>query len=126
MVMAKKSKLEARSIRHSRLRKRIRGSEERPRLVVFRSARHIYAQVVDDLKRKTLVTASDLLAKAERSTEAAPRGKKTERAKQVGLMLARKCVEKGIKKVVFDRAGYQYHGRVSALAEGAREGGLEF
>ena len=129
--MSQKSKLESRKIRHRSLRKRIEGTSERPRLVVFRSARHIYAQVIDDLSRKTLVAASDLLkkeaaaaAKAEKSSEKPP--KKSDRAKEVGKAVAKLCLEKGISKVVFDRAGYKYHGRVSAVAAGAREGGLQF
>jgi large subunit ribosomal protein L18 len=147
--MARKSKLENRKIRHRSLRKRISGTAERPRLVVFRSARHIYAQVIDDLAQKTLVAASDLTKKAEKkadksaekkadksvektaakpaeSTEGGKAPKKSERAKQVGTALAKLCLEKGISKVVFDRGGYKYHGRVSAVAAGAREGGLDF
>jgi large subunit ribosomal protein L18 len=142
--MARKSKLENRKIRHRSLRKRISGTAERPRLVVFRSARHIYAQVIDDLAQKTLVAASDLTkkagktadksaektaakpAKAAESTEGGKAPKKSERAKQVGTALAKLCLEKGISKVVFDRGGYKYHGRVSAVAAGAREGGLDF
>lgn len=126
--MASKSKLEGRKVRHRSLRKRIAGTAERPRLVVFRSARHIYAQVIDDLAQKTLVAASDLAKKAEKpvdkGSEKAP--KKSERAKQVGVSVAKLCLEKGISKVVFDRGGYKYHGRVSAVAAGAREGGLDF
>ncbi len=140
--MARKSKLQSRIVRHRSLRKRISGTAERPRLVVFRSAKHIYAQVIDDLAKKTLVAASDLAkkegtqdkksgAKAEKvsvkkeaSAEKPP--KKSERAKLVGAALAKLCLEKGISKVVFDRGGYKYHGRVSAVAAGAREGGLDF
>jgi large subunit ribosomal protein L18 len=129
--MARKSKLESRKVRHRSLRKRIAGTSERPRLVVFRSARHIYAQVIDDLAQKTLVAASDLAQKAkgaEKGAEkAAPKGpKKSDRAKEVGVKVAKLCLEKGISKVVFDRGGYKYHGRVSAVAAGAREGGLDF
>ena len=128
--MARKSKLENRTKRHNSLRKRIEGTAERPRLVVFRSARHIYAQVVNDLERKTLIAASDLSKKAERSAAGDGKDskgpKKSERAKEVGTRLAKLCLEKGISKVVFDRAGYKYHGRVSAVAAGAREGGLDF
>jgi large subunit ribosomal protein L18 len=130
--MARKSKFEARKVRHRSLRKRVQGTPERPRLVVFRSARHIYVQVIDDLGRKTLAAASDLLKKAEKSAEkpaekpAASKDKKAVRAKAVGLTVAKLCLEKGISKVVFDRAGYKYHGRVSAVAAGAREGGLQF
>jgi large subunit ribosomal protein L18 len=126
--MSQKSKLESRKIRHRSLRKRIEGTSERPRLVVFRSARHIYAQVIDDLSRKTLVAASDLLKKeaAAAAAKAEKQPKKSDRAKEVGKAVAKLCLEKGISKVVFDRAGYKYHGRVSAVAAGAREGGLQF
>jgi large subunit ribosomal protein L18 len=133
--MARKSKLESRKVRHRSLRKRIAGTAERPRLVVFRSARHIYAQVIDDLAKKTLVAASDLAKKPEKKGEKGPEKvaakadkapKKSDRAKEVGTKLAKLCLEKGISKVVFDRGGYKYHGRVSAVAAGAREGGLDF
>jgi large subunit ribosomal protein L18 len=132
--MARKSKLESRVRRHRSIRKRIEGTAERPRLVVFRSAKHIYAQVIDDLASKTLVAASDLAKKVKgEGAKAAPAGdkgkdkpKKSDRAKVVGTELAKLCLAKGISKVVFDRAGYKYHGRVSAVAAGAREGGLEF
>jgi large subunit ribosomal protein L18 len=124
--MSQNSKLESRKIRHRSLRKRIQGTPERPRLVVFRSARHIYAQVIDDLGRKTLVAASDLLKKEAAAAAAKEKAKKADRAKEVGKAVAKLCLEKGISKVVFDRAGYKYHGRVSAVAAGAREGGLQF
>jgi large subunit ribosomal protein L18 len=113
------SKTESRKKRHRSIRKRIEGSVERPRLAVFRSTRHIYAQVIDDLAQKTLVSTSDV--DADKGA-----GKKKDRAKAVGTAIAKKCLEKGIDKVVFDRAGYKYHGRVSALADGAREAGLKF
>jgi large subunit ribosomal protein L18 len=115
------SKIEGRKKRHRSLRKRISGTAERPRLAIFRSTRHIYAQVIDDQSQKTLVSAADV-EKALRAEKAA----KKDRAKQVGAAVAKKCLEKGIDKVVFDRAGYKYHGRVSALADGAREAGLKF
>jgi large subunit ribosomal protein L18 len=125
--MARKSKLESRTKRHRSIRKRIEGTAERPRLVVFRSAKHIYAQVIDDLASKTLVAASDLVKKAQRAAATSgDKKKKSDRAKEVGAALAKLCKEKGISKVVFDRAGYKYHGRVSAVAAGAREGGLDF
>jgi large subunit ribosomal protein L18 len=124
--MSRKTKLESRTKRHNSLRKRIEGTPERPRLVVFRSARHIYAQVVNDLDRKTLIAASDLAKKAERPAAGGKQPKKSDRAKDVGIRVAKLCLEKGISKVVFDRAGYKYHGRVSAVAAGAREGGLDF
>jgi large subunit ribosomal protein L18 len=113
-----KYKKEAREKRHNSLRKRVEGTSERPRLAVFRSAKHIYAQVIDDEQKKTLVATSD--QKLEKD------GDKKARAKKVGADIAAKCKEKGIDKVVFDRAGYKYHGRVSALAAGAREAGLKF
>ena len=127
--MASKSKFDSRNRRHRSIRKRLSGTAERPRLVVYRSARHIYAQIIDDLSKKTLFAASDLIPKKAPSadpTAAAPKGKKRDRAKQVGVMVAKKCLEKGISQVVFDRAGYRYHGRVSSVATGAREAGLKF
>jgi large subunit ribosomal protein L18 len=123
--MATKSKIDSRKRRHHSLRKRITGTAERPRLVVYRSARHIYAQVINDLANQTLVAASDLLPKKNPPADA-PKGKKRDRAKQVGVLVARQCIEKGIAQVVFDRAGYRYHGRVSLVAAGAREAGLKF
>jgi large subunit ribosomal protein L18 len=107
---------ERRIRRHLRVRKHLAGSPERPRLVIFRSLKHISAQLVDDDARRTLLTVSDKgLA-----------GKKSERATEVGKLVAARAKEAGVSKVVFDRAGYRYHGRVKALADGAREGGLEF
>jgi len=120
-MVSKPNKKANRRKRHVSLRKRIEGSAERPRLAVFRSTKHIYAQVIDDASRRTLVSAADL-EEALRSVE----GAKKARAKQVGAAIAKKCLEKGIDKVVFDRAGYKYHGRVSALADAAREAGLKF
>jgi large subunit ribosomal protein L18 len=114
-------KREARKKRHRSIRKRIEGTPERPRLAVFRSTRHIYAQIIDDMQQKTLAATSDL-ALGEEAGEA----DKKALAKKVGAAIAKKCLEKGIDKVVFDRAGYQYHGRISALADGAREAGLKF
>lgn len=113
----------ARLHRHVRVRAKISGSEMRPRLNVFRSLNHIYAQVIDDNKGHTIVTASTLEPEIKGQLE----GKsKSEQAKVVGTMVARKAVDKGIKQVVFDRGGFKYHGRVKALAEAAREAGLEF
>jgi large subunit ribosomal protein L18 len=123
--MAIKSKIESRARRHHSLRKRLSGTPERPRLVVYRSARHIYAQVIDDMTKKTLAAASDLIPKKNPPADA-PKGKKRDRAKQVGVLVAKKCLEKGIAEVVFDRAGYRYHGRISSVATGAREAGLKF
>ena len=114
-VAAKRAVGKAR--RHFRVRKNVRGSAERPRLVIFRSDKHIYAQLVDDVAGRTLATASSL-----KLTE----GKKSEKAAEVGKQLAAAGKEAGITSVVFDRAGYRYHGRVKAVADGAREGGLEF
>lgn len=107
--------------RHTRVRKHTVGLQERPRLVVFRSLKHIYAQVVDDVKGHTLVAASslDVSLKDEKMTF-------KDRAKKVGELVAAKALEQGIQKVVFDRGGYKYHGRVAALAEGARSTGLDF
>ncbi|HLB62131.1 MAG TPA: 50S ribosomal protein L18 [Actinomycetota bacterium] len=102
--------------RHRRVRKKISGSPQRPRLAVFRSNRHIYAQLIDDASARTLAAASDLEVKAG--------GAKTARAKAVGALLAERAKEAGVDRVVFDRGGRLYHGRVAALAEGAREGGL--
>jgi large subunit ribosomal protein L18 len=113
-------KKESREKRHASLRKRIQGTAERPRLAVFRSSRHIYVQVIDDLQNKTLVGTSDL------AIEGTDGGDKKAAAKKVGAAIAKKCLEKGIDKVVFDRAGFKYHGRISALADGAREAGLKF
>ena len=115
-------KKESRKKRHRSLRKRVEGTAERPRLAVFRSARHIYAQIIDDVQKKTLTAISDKVLAVEGETKA----DKKARAKRVGAAIAKQCLEKGIDKVVFDRAGYKYHGRVSALADGAREAGLKF
>jgi len=116
--------LSPRQRRQIRVRSKVYGTPERPRLNVFRSANHIYAQVIDDDKGNTLVAAStmDKLSKPD-LTEGMT---KVEEAKKVGQLVAQRAKEKGITKVVFDRAGYIYHGRIKALADGAREGGLEF
>jgi len=111
----------ARIRRHARVRKNISGTAERPRLNVFRSSKHIYAQIIDDVNAVTLVSASSL-----EKTFTEENGGNRDAAKAVGQLVAKKALEKGIKAVVFDRGGYIYHGRVAALAEGAREGGLEF
>ena len=113
-----KTRGERRYRRHLRVRKAVEGTPERPRLVVFRSLKHIYAQIVDDVHQRTLLTVSDLGLDAE--------GKKGERSEAVGRAVAERAKAAGITRVVFDRAGYRYHGRVKAVAEGAREGGLEF
>jgi large subunit ribosomal protein L18 len=120
-------KLVGRERRKLRIRKNVVGTSERPRLTVFRSARHIYAQVIDDEKGCTLAHASTL--SKDLAASAAPEGKpvkKTDKAKQVGALVAKMCLSKSIKQVVFDRNGYKYHGRVSALASAARAAGLKF
>jgi large subunit ribosomal protein L18 len=111
----------ARLRRHVRVRKNVSGVASRPRLAVFRSARHIYAQVIDDTSGRTLASASTLDASIRGGT-----GPKKERAKQVGSLIAERAKAAGVTKVAFDRGGYAYHGRVAALADAAREGGLEF
>ena len=136
--MKKASKKENRYRRHRRVRAKIKGTSKVPRLCIFKSSKHIYAQLIDDEKGKTLVAASD------RELKKSPRGKKIEGEEQeirtgkvaiaykVGKLIAKKALEKTtpthhpIEKVVFDRGGYKYHGRVKALVEGAREGGLKF
>ena len=112
-----KSREEQRYRRHLRVRRKVAGTGERPRLVVRRSLKHIYAQLVDDVQQRTLMTVSD-----HDITE----GKKSDKSAEVGRRIAARAKEAGITSVVFDRAGYQYHGRVKAVADGAREGGLEF
>lgn len=109
--------------KHSRVRKKISGTAERPRLCVFRSHKHVYAQIIDDVSGKTLVAASTL--ETPLKGELSYTGNQ-EAAKEVGKLIGEKAQAKGIKSVVFDRGGYIYHGRVAALAEGAREAGLEF
>jgi large subunit ribosomal protein L18 len=112
-------RIAARERRHLRVRKKVDGSSERPRLVVTRSARNTFAQLIDDTVGRTLASASTL----DESIRAAS-GDKTAKAKQVGTLLAQRAVEAGISAAVFDRGGYSYHGRVAALADGAREAGL--
>ena len=118
----KKKTLRARRAHHIRLR--VEGSEERPRLSVYRSLNHIYAQVIDDMSGKTLLAASTL--SPELKDGPAAEAKKRDQAKEVGKLVAKKCKEAKIEAVVFDRYGFNYHGRVAAVAEGAREGGLKF
>lgn len=122
--MINKSRVNQRMYVKSRIAKKIRGTSERPRLVVYRSLHHMYAQVIDDSQAKTLVAASSL-EKALREDVKGAKGQK-EVAKKVGLAVAKKAVAQNIKKVVFDRNGYLYHGVVKSLADGAREAGLEF
>jgi large subunit ribosomal protein L18 len=122
MEKAEKKRL-ARQRRHARVRRRVNGTPERPRLCVFRSLKHIYAQIIDDVQGHTLVAAGSL--DADVMTEA--KGKdKTGQAAVVGSVLAKRASDAGIKSVVFDRGGYKYHGRVAALAKAARDGGLDF
>lgn len=114
------SKEDLRGKRHRRVRKKISGTQERPRLSVYKSNRYIYAQLIDDMNGHTLVSASSI-------EEALRAGNvNCELSKQVGMLIGKRAVERGIKTVVFDRSGYRYHGNVKSLAEGAREGGLEF
>ncbi len=118
-----KTRLISRKRRHRRVRRKITGIPERPRLNVFRSSKHIYAQVIDDQSGTTLAAASSL--DPELRSELSHGGNR-EAAHKVGALLARKAIDRGIKDVVFDRGGYLYHGRIKELAEGAREGGLNF
>ena len=120
-IHAPKGRSQFRYRRHLRVRQKVAGTAERPRLVVFRSLKHIYAQIVDDDQHRTIVGVSDL---SEGLVKDKPG--KVGKALAVGKLVASKAKEKGVKKVVFDRAGYHYHGRVKAVADGAREGGLEF
>ena len=119
-MVSKKDKNAARLKRHIRVRAKISGTSERPRLAVYRSNANIYAQIIDDIKGVTLCSASSV----EKDFEGI--GSNKEAARKVGNTLAKRALEKGISAVVFDRGGYIYHGRVSELAEGAREGGLKF
>ena len=113
----------ARIRRHARVRRRVEGSAAKPRLCVFRSLSHIYAQVIDDASRTTLVSASDV----EKDVTSKANGKKkSDVATLVGTLVAERAKQKGISKVVFDRGGYPFHGRIKALAEAARAGGLDF
>ncbi len=117
--MARDSKNTIRLRVHARIRQRVSGTEERPRLAVFRSVKHIYAQVIDDTKGHTVASASSKEAKSKNGGNIAG-------AKEIGKLVADRAKEKGIKAVVFDRGGYLYHGRIKALADAAREAGLEF
>jgi large subunit ribosomal protein L18 len=116
------AKDEGRERRKRRIRKKISGSGDRPRVSVFRSSKHIYVQAIDDSKGSTLATVSTLSTGVKDSLE----GNKTDEAKAVGAALAKVLKDKGIEQIIFDRNGYLYHGRVKALAEGAREAGLKF
>lgn len=120
--MRKLTKREKRVLRHTRIRHKILSKKSLPRLIVFRSLKHIYGQIFDEKEKRVIFSVSDKnLSEKERKGKT-----KTEKAFLVGKLLAKKALEKGIKEVVFDRGGYKYHGRVKALAEGAREGGMKF
>ncbi|HKM17999.1 MAG TPA: 50S ribosomal protein L18 [Limnochordia bacterium] len=121
--MAKLDRHEARKRRHLRMRKEVIGTPERPRLSVYRSLNHMYAQIIDDTEGKTLVAASSVEPELRNKLS---NTKNKVAAKEVGLLIAKRALEKGITKVVYDRGGNIYHGRIAALADGAREGGLEF
>jgi large subunit ribosomal protein L18 len=123
-MIRKISKNEIRERVHTRIRKKLKGTTERPRLAIFRSVAHIYAQVIDDTKGTTLASASSV----EKGSLETPgsKGGNVAAAKAIGTRVAQRAKEKGIGKVVFDRGGYLYHGRVKALADAAREAGLEF
>jgi len=120
--------------RHKRIRAKVSGTGKRPRLCVFKSAKYIYAQLIDDEKGRTLITANDLELKKSKKETKRKEIKKNQKSLskkiiisfEVGKLIAEKAIKKKIKKAVFDRRGYKYHGRVKALAEGAREGGLKF
>lgn len=119
-MIKKQAKNETRLVRHARVRKKISGTPERPRLSVYKSLTGIYAQIIDDVNGRTLVAASTL------DKEVKTKASNIEAAKEVGTLVAKRATKAGIKTIVFDRGGYQYHGKVKALAEAAREGGLEF
>lgn len=122
-VRKRNQKVAKRLRRKIHIRKRVHGSAEMPRLTMFRSARHMYAQIIDDVSGRTLVSASTLDKSLRDEIKSL---KKAERAKKVGELVAERALEAGIKKVVFDRNGFLYHGRVKALADGAREKGMQF
>jgi large subunit ribosomal protein L18 len=119
-MIRKIAKRETRQRVHQRIRRKLRGTAERPRLAVFRSLAHIYAQIIDDVEGKTMVAASSL------DKDATAKGGNVAAAKAIGKLVAERAKEKGVRRVVFDRGGYVYHGRVKALADAARAAGLEF
>jgi large subunit ribosomal protein L18 len=119
-MIRKEDRQEARVRRHLRIRKKVQGTAERPRLAVFRSEKNIYAQIIDDVAQVTVIAASSL----EKDFNGV--GSNKAAAREVGKLVAQRAIEKGIKSVVFDRGGFIYHGRIQELAEGAREAGLEF
>jgi len=122
-MMAKSEPRIARHRRHRRVRAKVEGTTLRPRLCVFRSLNHIYAQVIDDYRGHTLTSASTLDPETKNEVEGKAKGAK---ATLIGSLIAKRAISKGINQVVFDRGGYKYHGRVKALAEAARQGGLKF
>jgi large subunit ribosomal protein L18 len=119
-MIRKIEKKEIRNRIHQRIRRKLSGTKERPRLAVFRSVAHIYAQVIDDVEGRTLASASSV------DKDGKTKGGNVAAAKAIGKLVAERAKEKGVKAVVFDRGGYQYHGRIKALADAAREAGLEF
>jgi large subunit ribosomal protein L18 len=119
-MIRKIEKKEIRNRIHQRIRRKLSGTKERPRLAVFRSVAHIYAQVIDDVEGRTLVSASSV------DKDGKTKGGNVAAAAAIGKLVAERAREKGVKQVVFDRGGYQYHGRIKALADAAREAGLEF
>ena len=121
--MGKDSKRAARCGRHARVRAKVKGTASRPRLCVFRSLQHIYAQVIDDSQGHTMASASTIDPETKNETNGK---KKAAQAELVGLLVAKRALGAGIKQVIFDRGGYKYHGRVKTLAEAARQGGLKF
>ena len=125
-MISKTSKDQTRQKVHSRIRKSLAGTTERPRLNVYRSVNHIYAQVIDDAKGVTIVSAASIEKGKGIKGDKRPTGGNLASAKDVGKLIAERAQQKGVKKVVFDRGGYLYHGRVKALADAAREAGLEF
>lgn len=124
-MSAEKNPILLRRARHQRVRKRVQGTPERPRLAVFRSQKHIYVQIIDDLQGHTLVAASTMDPQIRGELAGKPGGNR-DAGKLVGTVAGRRALEAGISRVVFDRGGYKYHGRVQAIADGARESGLEF
>jgi len=118
-----KTRKEKRKIRHKRIKKKIKGKKGCPRFCVFKSLKHIYCQLIDDEKGKTILSVSDLEIKKPKIKK---QKSKIEIAREVGRLIAKRALEKKIKRVIFDRGGCKYHGKVKALAEGAREGGLKF
>ena len=122
-MVSKESRQEVRAKKHMRIRNRFSGTAERPRLAVFRSNKHMYAQIIDDVARRTLVAASTLEKEVKGELEQTDN---VEAAAYLGTVIAKRAIEKGIKEVVFDRGGFIYQGKIAALAEAAREAGLEF